>query len=208
MNRLMLVAPVIAAMLAANVFADDKAGWISMFNGKDLAGWKTNEKPGSFKVEDGAIVVNGPRSHAFYVGDDGKAEFKDFHLKADVMTMPNSNSGIYFHTRFLDEGWPNRGYESQVNNTYKKDPKKTAGLYNVKDNFKAPVGDNEWFLYEIIVEGKRIVVKINGETVTDYTEPDDLVRPDRQLSQGRIALQAHDPGSKVLFKNLKIKSLD
>ena len=93
MNRLMLVAPVIAAMLAANVFADDQAGWISMFNGKDLAGWKANEKPGSFKVEDGAIVVNGPRSHAFYVGDEGKAEFKDFHLKADVMTMPNSNSG-------------------------------------------------------------------------------------------------------------------
>ena len=126
MNRLMLVAPVIAAMLAANVFADDQAGWISMFNGKDLAGWKANEKPGSFKVEDGAIVVNGPRSHAFYVGDEGKAEFKDFHLKADVMTMPNSNSGIYFHTRFLDEGWPDRGYEAQVNNTYKKDPKKTG----------------------------------------------------------------------------------
>eukprot|EP01043_Picozoa_sp_COSAG02_P108969 COSAG02_NODE_45019_length_361_cov_0.583969_1_plen_64_part_10 len=64
--------------------------------------------------------------------------------------MPGANSGIYFHTKFLKSGWPNRGYEAQVNNT-QSDKKKTGGLYNVKDNFKAPVKDNEWFDYDIIV---------------------------------------------------------
>lgn len=178
--------------------------WVSMFNGKDLSGWRVNENKGSVYVEDGALVTHGPRAHAFFVGDDGKADFKDFHFKAKVMTKPKANSGIYFHTRYLESGWPNMGYEAQVNNT-QGDPKKTGGLYNVKDNFKAPVKDNEWFDYEIIVKGKHIVVKINGKTISDYTEPADLDRPERQLSNGTFALQAHDPGSKVMYKDLNYK---
>ena len=94
-----------------------------------------------------------------------------------------------------------------MNNT-QGDPKKTGGLYGVKDNFEAPVKDNEWFDYEVIVKGKQIQIKINGKTITDYTEPDDLNRPERQLSTGTIALQAHDPGSKVFYKDLKIKPMD
>lgn len=191
--------------LAPSVHAED-SGWISLFNGRDLSGWKVNEHPESIRVEDGKLVTHGERSHAFYVGADGQADFKNFHFKAEVMTTKGSNSGIYFHTRFLDSGWPDRGYEAQVNNT-QGDPKKTGGLYNVKDNFKAPVKDDEWFTYEITVEGKHIVVKINGETISDYTEPADLNRPDRQLSHGTFALQAHDPGSKVYYRNLQAKRL-
>ncbi len=180
--------------------------WINMFNGKNLLGWHVNENPKSVYVEDGCLVTNGPRAHVFYVGDDGHAEFKNFEFKAKVKTLPNSNSGIYFHTRFLNEGWPDQGYEAQVNNT-QGDPKKTGGLYNVQDCFEAPAKDNEWFDYEILVEGKHIVVKIDGNTISDYTEPDDLDRPERQLSHGTFALQAHDPGSKVYYKDLKVKRL-
>ena len=178
-----------------------------MFNGKNLAGWHINENPGSVRVEDGCIVTNGDRAHVFYVGETGHADFKNFEFKAKVKTMPGSNSGIYFHTRFLNEGWPDRGYEAQVNNT-QGDPKKTGGLYNVKDNFEAPVKDEEWFDFDIIVKGKHIVVKINGKTISDYTEPDDLNRPDRMLSSGTFALQAHDPGSKVFYKDLKVRVLE
>ncbi len=187
--------------------AEASDGWIVLFNGKDLTGWRVAEHPDSISVKDGMIVVHGPRAHAFYVGPDGKASFKDFHFKAKVKTEPGSNSGIYFHTRYQGEGWPNRGYEAQVNNTH-GDPKKTGGLYNVQDNFKVPVKDGEWFDYEIIVKGKRIVIKINGETISDYTEPDDLNRPERQLSSGTFALQAHDPKSVVYFKDLQVKPLD
>ncbi len=122
------------------------------------------------------------------------------------MTTPGSNSGIYFHTRYQEDGWPNHGYEAQVNQTH-GDPKKTGGLYNVQDNYKAPAKDNEWFDYEITVEGKHIVIKIDGKTISDYTEPADLVRPDRQLSSGTFAIQAHDPKSKVYFRNLRVKPL-
>ncbi len=180
--------------------------WIDMFNGQDLSGWKVNENTKSVYVEDGCLVTHGDRSHAFYVGPDGNADFQNFHFRAKVMTLPQANSGIYFHTRFLKEGWPDKGYEAQVNNT-QSDPKKTGGLYNVQDNFETPVDDNEWFDFEIVVEGKHIVVKINGKTISDYTEPDDLDRPDRQLSHGTFALQAHDPGSKVLYKDLQVKRL-
>lgn len=178
-----------------------------MFNGENLLGWHVNENTDSAKVEDGCLVVHGKRAHVFYVGEDGHADFKDFHFKCKVMTKPEANSGIYFHTKFLHEGWPNKGYEAQVNNT-QGDPKRTGGLYGVKDNFETPVKDDEWFDYEIIVKGKNIVIKINGETITDYTEPDDLKRPERQLSSGTFCFQAHDPGSKVLYKDIVVKRLD
>ena len=182
-------------------------GWVKLFNGKDLTGWKVSENPGAVSTASGLIVVYGPRAHAFYVGEDGKANFKNFEFKAKVLTTKGSNSGIYIHTKYQESGWPNQGYECQVNNT-QRDPKKTGGLYNVQDNFKAPVKDGEWFDYEIMVKGKRIVVKINGKVVSDYTEPADLNRPERQLSSGTFALQAHDPGSLVLYKDLMVKRLD
>ena len=195
----------VSYVAAFGLAADDD--WQSMFNGRDLTGWRVNENPESVFVEDGCLVVQGKRAHAFYVGKNGDGEFKNFHFKAKVMTMPKANSGIYFHSRFLDSGWPNRGYEAQVNNTH-GDKKKTGGLYNVQDNFKSPVGDEQWFDFEIIVRGKRIETKINGKTISDYTEPDDLDRPQRQLGSGLFALQAHDPGSKVLYKDIKVKRLE
>ena len=181
--------------------------WIKMFNGEDLNGWRVNENPESVRVEENCIVVQGERAHVFYVGENGDASFKNFEFKAKVKTEPSANSGIYFHTVFLESGWPNKGYEAQVNNT-QSDPKKTGGLYAVEDTFEAPAKDNEWFDYEITVTGKHIVIKIDGKTITDYTEPDDLDRPDRCLGSGTFALQAHDPGSKVWYKELYVRSLE
>ena len=199
-----MILALLFAVSATCVEAQEK--WIEMFNGKNLLGWHVSENPASVYVEDGCLVTHGERAHAFYVGATGHSDFKDFQLKCRVKTMPKANSGIYFHTKFQDSGWPKTGYEAQVNNT-QSDPKKTGGLYAVKDNFEAPVKDNEWFDYEVMVRGKHIVIKINGNVTADYTEPDDLNRPERQLSSGTIALQAHDPGSKVYYKDLKIKKL-
>ena len=179
-------------------------GWINLFNGKDLDGWTASENKDSCKIDDGKIVLHGPRSHLFYTGKINGGNFTDFEIKLEIMTTPGSNSGIYFHTKYQEKGWPSKGYEAQVNNTH-KDPKKTGGLYAVKDNFKAPVKDGEWFEYHILVKGKRIEIKINGKTITDYTEPDGLNRPNRQLDKGTFALQAHDPKSKVLYRSIKVK---
>jgi hypothetical protein len=180
--------------------------WIDLFNGSDLTGWRIGENANSFSIQDGLLVANGNRAHAYYVGLDGRAGFKDFVFKTEVMTTPGANSGIYFHSRYQSEGWPNSGYEAQINQTH-SDPKKTGGLYAVQDNFATVAQDNEWFDYEITVSGKRIVLKINGQTVTDYTEPDDLNRPWRQLGQGTFAIQSHHLGNPVFFRNMRVHSI-
>jgi hypothetical protein len=190
----------------------DKDGFYSLFNGKNLDGWKVNENPETFKVEDGNIVVNGKVSHAFYEGPVADHNFKNFHLKAQVMCFPHSNSGIYFHTKYQPSGFPQVGFEAQVNNTH-GDPKKTGGLYNVKDVMNnSPAKDNEWFTYEIIVKDKDVKILINGKPSTEWTQPDDWKgaanQPERKIGMGTFALQGHDPGSKVLYKNIKVKPLD
>jgi len=190
--------------------ASPKDGWIPLFNGKNLDGWKASENPDTFKVVDGEIVVFGPRAHLFYVGDVGGAKFKNFELEVEVMTKPGANSGVYLHTEYQEEGWPVKGYEIQVNNTH-KDPKKTAGVYGIQDNFEAPAKDGEWFTMRIKVEGKRIQTFVNGKAISDYTEEE---KPERKgqftgrlLGSGTIALQGHDPMSEVHYKSIKLKPL-
>lgn len=187
-----------------------KKGWISIFDGKTLNGWKVGANAETFKVEDGAIVVNGKVAHLFYDGDAGQHSFKNFEFKADVMTMPGSNSGIYFHTIFQESSWPKIGYEVQVNNSH-TDWRRTASLYAIQDVKENYAKDEEWFTMHIKVTGKRIMVWVNKKLVTDYTEPDNVVREkgmeSRVLSRGTIALQGHDPKSKVLYKNIKLKLL-
>ncbi len=178
---------------------ESKEGWITLFNGKDLSGWKISEN-GKWKVEDGQIVVSGERSHLFT-----DEEFKNFIFQADVKTTPGSNSGIYFHTKFQETGWPELGHEAQVNVTH-ADPVKTGSLYNVVKLFKTPAKDNEWWTQTVIVKGRQIIIKVNDEVVVNYTEPED-VKGGRKLSQGHFALQAHDPKSVVYFKNIRAKRL-
>lgn len=190
--------------------AETPADWVSIFDGKSLDGWKVNENPSTFSIEEGAIVANGDRAHLFYAGELANHSFKNFEFKAQVMTMPNSNAGIYFHTKFQEEGWPSKGYEVQVNNTH-TDWRRTGGLYAIDDVKDPPTKDNEWFTQHIIVNGKNVVVKLNDEIVVDYTEPDNPERPDgmkdRLIDSGTFALQGHDPGSKVLFKDIMVKVL-
>ena len=107
-------------------------GWTSLFDGASLQGWKASEHPATFKVENGAIVVHGPRAHLFYDGPVMNHQFKNFEFSASVMTTPGSNSGIFFHTAYQPNGWPAKGYEAQVNNT-QTDWRRTGSLYGVQD---------------------------------------------------------------------------
>jgi Domain of Unknown Function (DUF1080) len=187
-----------------------KKRWVSIFDGKTLDGWKVGANPQTFKVDDGAIVVNGNVAHLYYDGPLKNHDFKNFEFKADVKTMPGSNSGIYFHTVFQESSWPKKGYEVQINNSH-TDWRRTAGLYAVQDVKVAPAKDEEWFTICIKVKGKQITVKVNDKLITDYTEPADVKRDagmaGRLLSSGTFALQGHDPKSKVYYKNIMVKAL-
>ena len=198
---------VVAVVVAGGIAAADEPGFESLFDGKSLAGWKANENPGSWQVVDGQIVCHGPRSHLFYVGPDAAhpAEFKDFHFKAEVMTKPNANSGIFFHTKFQPEGWPAQGYEMQVNNS-QGDPVRTGSIYNVVKNFVPPAKDDAWFTQELIVKGKALAVIVDGKVLFEFVEPEGVTGT-RKLSAGTFALQAHDPGSEVHYRNIRVKRL-
>ena len=210
MNRFLLV-PLVALAMSASA-ADAPEGWVSLFDGKSIDDWKASDEPGTFSVQNGEIVVHGKRSHLFYNGPIHNHDWKNFELKADVLTKPSANSGVYFHTLFQEQGWPDKGFEVQVNNTH-KDWKKTASLYDVVD-IKAeqnPAKDDEWFTMYIKVEGKHVITKVNDKVIVDYTEPEGAVapkgHPGRLIDHGTFALQGHDPGSEVHFKNIFVKPL-
>jgi len=202
MKWMCLVAGVL--VLAGGAFAGEEEGWISLFDGKSLDGWKASERAESFSVRDGMICVESGRSHLFYVGPVCDHNFKNFELKLDVMTRPGSNSGVYFHTEFQPNGWPRKGFECQVNNSH-RDPKRTGSIYNIKNVMhNSPAKDNVWWNYHIIVKGMHVTIKVDGKVVNDYTFPDDARR---KPTSGTICLQAHDPRSRVYYKNIKIKPL-
>ncbi|HMP06089.1 MAG TPA: DUF1080 domain-containing protein, partial [Lacipirellulaceae bacterium] len=133
----------------------------------------------------------------------------NFELKLEANTEPGANSGVYIHRKYQDAGWPDHGYEAQVNNS-QGDWRRTGSLYAIEDVRETPVKDGQWWEYHIIVNGKQITLKVDGQTMVDYTEPDDPPQhagAGRKLSSGTIALQAHDPGSVVRYRNIRIKPL-
>jgi hypothetical protein len=212
MKKILAVAIVTFLTISYNNVSaqSENNGWYSLFDGKSLNGWKVGDHPETFKVENGVIVVNGPTAHLFYDGDVKNHIFKNFEFKAQVMTMPGSNSGIYFHTDFQQGSWPAKGYEVQVNNSH-TDWRRTGSLYSIQDVKEVYVKDSVWFTEQIIVRGKIVTIKINNKTVVEYTEPEGVTRPNGSkshiISNGTFALQGHDPKSKVLFKDILVKPL-
>lgn len=185
-------------------------GWYTLFDGKSLEGWTATENKECFSLQDGAIVAKGNRSHLFYTGPVLNHKFTNFELKVDVMTRKGSNGGIYFATEFQETGWPSKGYEVQVNNTH-SDWRKTGSLYAIQDVKEQLVKDDEWFTEQIVVQGKHVLISVNGKTVVNYTEPANPERTadmkGRLIAPGTIALQGHDPNSTIYYKNIQIKPL-
>lgn len=206
-----LIATIFAVSLCGGSLAaaESEEGFVSIFDGKTFTGWKrATENTNTWSIEDGALVARGKRCHLFYVGDP--KPFKNFELRAEVMTEPGSNGGIYFHTKYQDSDWPKYGFETQVNNTH-TDWKKTGSLYDIVNVRDSAAQDNKWWTQDILVQGNHVTIKIDGKTVVDYTEPADQ-KPGkdftRKIDEGTFALQAHDPKSVVRYRNIRVKRLD
>ncbi len=192
--------------------------WISLFDGQTLNGWEPSENKATWRVEDGALVSRGPRSHLFYNGPVKNHEFKNFEVRAEVKTLPGSNSGLYLHTHYQETGFPETGYECQVINSNETnrpggyaERKLTGSIYAIRNVWKSPARDNEWFRYRARVQGKTLQTFVNDVLVAEYTESDQPFRPKgkagRLLRGGTIALQGHDEGSTVWFRKLEVKPL-
>lgn len=200
----------LSLLLTTSLYAaEDDKDFKLLMDGKTFSGWKiTTENSNTWKIEDGAFVARGERSHLFYAGDE--QPFKNFHLKVEVMTETNSNGGIYFHTKYQESGWPRAGFECQVNTSH-GDWKKTGSLYDVVNVSQPLSKDYQWWTQEIIVEGSRVTVKVDGKIVLQYNEPAGSQTGrefGRKLSEGTFGLQAHDPKSVVRYRNIRVKRLN
>ena len=237
MKRVFFAALVLVSFTAIAVAQDkqltDKEkeeGWVSIFDGKSLDGWKSNEKTEGFYIKDGCITGKGNRNHLFFMEELG-----DFELKIDCKISKGGNSGLYIHAPWVEENWPVEGFELQINSSH-GDPVKTGSLYNILKIFKAPHGDDEWFTYYVTVQKDTMTVRVNDEVLYTYVDPVEKAmnarmqqrrnsdagnappagdRPQRRITEankrisqkGHIALQQHDPNSIPQFKNIFLRKL-
>jgi hypothetical protein len=194
------------SVLAAGPFsamADDKneKGWVQLFNGKDLTGWKAypNEK-GIWEVKDGILIGHGDGpSHLF----SDRGDYENFHFRIEAKISDKGNSGQYFRTQY-GPSYP-KGYEAQINSTH-SDPQKTGSLYAKATVREMLVPPDTWFTQEVIADGNHIIIKVNGKKVVDYVDKDNT------YTKGHFAIQQHPParGSKesiVMVKKIEVKEL-
>ncbi len=165
---------------------------ISLFNGRDLSGWAAHGL-GKWSVREGVLTV---RRGIGYLATryDG---WEDFILSLDVRVSEQGNSGVFFRARHPGFGWRPwpLGYEAQVDN---HDPQNyTGSLYNRVRVTNTAAADEEWFAMRVSAVDSRIQIQINGETVVDAT--------DATFDRGFIALQAHDPFSRVDFRGIRVR---
>ena len=142
-----------AALAAPALISPARAAgdWENLFDGHSLTGWTPSENKGSWSVADGTLSGDGSRSHLFYSGPVMNATFQNFELEFEAITQPAANSGVYFHTTFQEKGFPNKGFEIQVNNTAGgegtyRERKKTGSLYGLRNVYKQIVLDGEGLL--------------------------------------------------------------
>ena len=236
MSRLFGVGVLLAALGAAAAPAADEKndkGWVQLFNGKDLTGWKIHPKPGGqiqevvtvekggkvvayegklrngkqvplWRVEDGVLIGSGPASHLFSQRDD----YKNFRYRVDAQINDHGNSGQYFRTAF-GPGFP-RGYETQINSTH-GDPIRTGSLY---PSFGPSREDRD----KIIVKEQLVkpdtwftqeVDAVGNHIVIKVNGKTtvDYKDPKNTYSKGHFALQGHDPGTVVKFRKIEVQEL-
>ncbi len=198
MRRHWLSTPLLMAVAVVATACDEPTAvgkWVSLFDGKTLGGWTTADgTAGEWKVEDGVIKGSGPASHLF----SPRGDYKNFKYRAEVKINDGGNSGMYFRTE-KGPGFP-RGYEAQVNSTH-SDPVKTGSLYGRVKVTDMLVPPDTWFTQEIEAVGDHIVIKVDGKTTVDFTDPKN------SFKSGHFAFQQHDPGSKVEIRKIEVMEL-
>src|SRR5262245_21965049 len=192
----------------------DNGGWVQLFNGKDLSGWKTHPKnPGKWRVENGVLVSGGKDvSHLF----SERGDYQDFQFRIEARINDKGNSGQLFRAQFAP-GYPS-GYEAQINATFPTDPVRTGSLYpsfdsklsaeqiakiTVKEQLHKP---DDWFTQEVIACGSHIIVKVNGSTTVDFVDEK------KTYTKGHLALQQHgawggNPETVLQVRKIEIKDL-
>ncbi len=183
----------------------------SIFDGKDLAGWKT------YPDMDSVFSVT-PEQWLNVKGGKGQLEseglYGDFTLQLEaIVNGLDINSGIFFR---CIPGDVMMGYESQIHNGYSNSDRTlptdcgTGGIFRRQNARKVVANDQEWFSKTIHADGPHIAVWVNGYQVTDWTDkrkPDENPRRGLRTEPGTIIIQGHDPTTNFSFRNLRISEI-
>lgn len=190
--------------------APDAEGFIPLFNGKDLEGWKIFRNPEGFKVVDGAIrcEFRGGGEIAYY----DVREFGDFVLKVEWRVSAKGNSGVFLRTPQNSEPW-NSGYEVQISNEQppRDDAHCTGSLYGyVAVDPRPDETPEQWRSYEITCTGPKIRVVVDDQEVISYDQSTEDETQDKPL-KGYIGIQDSHSGATntwVEYRSIRIKPLD
>ena len=223
MKRLLLHASVV--LLAIPLIAQSDDGWIQLFNGKDLTGWK-HVGPGHMTVDNGLIRTHGGMGLLYWTpGPVGNCVIRVLYKMKDE----NDNSGVFIRIPIEPrEPWMpvHYGYEVQIDNhpeTSNEDEYHVTGtLYSLTRPLAKPGKPGpQWNTMDITIDGPHTVVMLNGVKVTDYTEGDPVppkkfwFEPERgpRPNVGWIGLQNHGDNKEeadtdvVFFKEVAMKPL-
>jgi hypothetical protein len=183
--------------------------WIPLSNGYSLDGWKSGGNNGSFRIEGGTIVAAGRPTHLYYTGPGQGASFKNFELKAEVLTRRGATSRLLFHTRFQSHGVAQRSLAIAINNTAAghSDIAKSGSLHGFREIYKALAKDDEWFQLHVVVRAKQVQVWLNDTAIVDYVVASPPVESEDLPDRGTFALECQGPHAKVQFRNLLVKPL-
>jgi hypothetical protein len=172
----------------------EEKGWVQLFNGKDLTGWKV--QPGKnredWRVEGGALVSRGKGGYLF----SDRGDYRDFHIRVEVMINFLGNSGLFFRCPFGDS--VRQGYEAQIA-ARGGDAQLTGSLYGIVPVREEHHKTDEWFTEEVIVRGDHIVIKVNGTTTVDTHNG--------KRTEGHFALQQNSPATVVKLRKIEVKEL-
>ena len=201
----------------AAAVAAQQAGWVRLFNGETLEGWRLSPdaptdvpqsdeaeegtvtaRLGGWRVEDGVLIGTGPACHLF----SPRGDYTDLEFRAKVKVSESGNSGMYFRVAY-GPGWPS-GYEAQVN-CDSPDPQRTGSLYALAPVKVQLIPPKTWFEQHVTCRdepgGTHVTIRINGVVVTDFVDPE------RRHASGHVALQQHDEGSTVSYKDIEVREL-
>ncbi|HKI19643.1 MAG TPA: DUF1080 domain-containing protein, partial [Isosphaeraceae bacterium] len=181
-------------------------GWISLFNGKDLSGWRTHpQQPGNWRVKNGILIGSGPANSHLYTD---RGNYGNFHLRLETRINEGGNSGVYFRAPF-GPTFPANNPQWLAAYNAKIDKNRLGGLI-VDGAVGRPLVRNQipvlqpgqWITLEVIVQGTRIEIKIDGAKTADYTDQE------RYYSRGHIVLQQHGRQTVAEFRNIEIKEVE
>lgn len=166
-------------------------GWIALFDGETLYGWEPTSKA-DWKVVDGTITVS--------EGEKGllatTTEWGNYVFKCDFKAPLSTNSGIFLRTPLKPTDPAKDCYELNIAGP-DVSPFSNGGFVNRAKATKF-VDASDWRTYEVTADAGHFVVKIDGETVLDYTDP-------TPVGRGRIGLQLNS--GPVAFRNIKLRPL-